>query len=98
VLPHRADLSLEPWEGKVWGIFHLGASELRPAILFLSEAGARIELEQRQGLPEDDDNRLPTEDIGVLSGEAAMLFWNSNDPDPRTAAEKPPLRQIGAGR
>ncbi len=85
VLPRSAASNLEPWEGKVWGIVRLGDYALRPLSMHLSEEGARLDLARRQKLPVEDDHHLPEMDIGVLSGEAAVLFWNSYEPDPRIA-------------
>lgn len=90
VLPLHAASKLEPWEGKVWGIFHLEASELSPVGLYLSEQEARSELARHQRLPEELDEHLPVDDIDVLPGEAAALWWNSYGPDPRTAPEGGP--------
>lgn len=83
VLAADAEKNLEPWEGKLWGIFHLEATELDPVALFPSEAEAGRELQRRQRLDSEHDDRLPVDDIAVLGGEAALLIWNSYEPDPR---------------
>jgi hypothetical protein len=93
VMPLRYEENVLPYDGEVWGIFHLeGDSD--PVALFTTEAEARLDMERRQKLDTEDDDWLSSMDVGVLRGEAAIHFWNSYDPDPRAAPEKPALTLV----
>lgn len=90
VLPIGTAKNIEPWEGKGWGIFHLDGDG-DPVAIFTGRFGnenADRELARRQALDENDEDHLPHHDMGVLSCDVALLFWNSYDADPRVEVSK----------
>jgi hypothetical protein len=71
----------EPFGGKFFVIVNV-EGDGDPTIIFRSKVGATKELQRRQSLGVDDDDRA-TEYHQIFPCDVAGCWWNSYDPDPR---------------